>query len=189
MDKKVEIFNAAQSLFAQFGLKKITTDDIAREGGVSKATIYKYYKNKSEIFDEVVETEAAQLLKAIVEAVDRAPTVPDKFKAHLFTRMENLGEFINFYRVTRESWGDFWPHIAIVRERFLTGEAEIVKGILKEGIETDQFEVKNVDLAAKIMVVGLASMEYSWALEDLGISLSSYVDTMLEMIIEGIKKR
>ena len=105
VDKKKEIFDAAQSLFAQFGLKKITTDDIAHEARVSKATIYKCYRNKSQIFDEVVETEAEQLLKVIRAAVDEAPTVADKFKAHLFTRMERIGEFINFYRVTRESDG------------------------------------------------------------------------------------
>ena len=176
-------------LFGQFGLKKITTDDIAREAGISKATIYKYYKNKSEIFDEVVEQEAGQLLLAIKEAVEKAPTVKKKFKAHLFTRMEKIGDYVNFYRVTRESWGDFWPHVAHVRQRFLRGEAEIVKDILKLGIRTGKFKVKDVDLASYIMVVGLASLEYNWVLEDIGISLSGYVDAMLEMITDGIKKR
>ncbi len=186
--KEVEIINAAKVLFGQFGLKKITTDDIAREARISKATIYKYYKNKDQIFDEVVEREADQLLQEIKDAVEKAPTVKLKFKAHLFTRMEKIGDFVNFYRVTRESWGDFWPHIANVRQRFLRGEAEIVKDILKLGIQTDQLRVKNVDLASYIMVVGLASLEYNWVLEDTGVSLSRYVDTMLEMITEGIKR-
>ena len=57
------ILDAAQSLFAQFGLKKVTTDDIARKAHVSKATIYKFYKNKSEIFDVVVRLEAERLIR------------------------------------------------------------------------------------------------------------------------------
>lgn len=44
----------AGEVFQKFGFKSVTMDDIASELGISKKTIYKYFKNKIELVDEVV---------------------------------------------------------------------------------------------------------------------------------------
>jgi len=62
-------------LFSQFGVKKVTTDEIARVAGVSKATVYRYYKNKHEIFLDVVKIETNAMLTAIKQAIDGETTV------------------------------------------------------------------------------------------------------------------
>lgn len=40
---------AAEHLFLQKGIEVITMDEIAKEAGYSKATLYVYFKNKEEI--------------------------------------------------------------------------------------------------------------------------------------------
>jgi len=186
---KDSILDAAQSLFAQFGLKKVTTDDIARKAHVSKATIYKLYKNKSEIFDKVVRLEAEKLIQEIGDAVAKEKTIKGKLKAHLMTHIGRIQDFVNFYRVTQETWGEFWKYIARVRIWFLFEEEKIVRRILTEGIKSGELYVKEVNLAARIMVVSLTSLEYQWALKGNDVSISGYIDMMLEMMVEGIKKR
>lgn len=49
-DKIIEVAN---DLFLTFGFKSVTMDDIASKIGVSKKTIYKYFKNKTELVNEV----------------------------------------------------------------------------------------------------------------------------------------
>ena len=39
-------------IFLKLGFKSVTMDDIASELGISKKTIYKYFKNKEELVDE-----------------------------------------------------------------------------------------------------------------------------------------
>ena len=189
MTKRLEIVHTGQTLFAQFGLKKVTTDDIARVGGFSKATIYRHYKNKAEIFDEVVRNEADQLVQAIRLAVARESRSIDKLRAHLQTRMGKIQELINFYRVTQDSWGDYWPSIATVRREFLAAETEIVRGIIDSGNRTGELQVRKVGLAAHTLVVALTSVEYHWALQEQDITLETYIEMMLEMIIYGIGKK
>ncbi|MEW5922851.1 MAG: TetR/AcrR family transcriptional regulator [Candidatus Zixiibacteriota bacterium] len=189
MDKKALIIKASQILFAQFGLKKVTTDDIAREGHISKATIYKYFKNKNEIFDAVIKDEIDQLLAEIRAAIDLKVEVPDKLKAHLMTRLGKVHEFANFYRVTYETWGDYWPHIAQFRKQFLKEEQEIVKNILIQGIKRNELVINNVEMAAHVLIVALASLEFQWALDEYHISLETMVDNMLEMMMHGIYRR
>lgn len=51
-EKIIEISN---ELFLNLGFKSVTMDDIANKLGVSKKTIYKYFKNKTELVDAVTD--------------------------------------------------------------------------------------------------------------------------------------
>src|SRR5262245_60503584 len=45
-----EIAAAALRVFTKRGLYQTTLDDVAKEAGISKGTIYLYFKNKEELF-------------------------------------------------------------------------------------------------------------------------------------------
>lgn len=188
-NKKALILKTSQVLFAQFGLKKVTTDEIANQAGISKATVYKYYHNKYEIFNDIVQFEFDQLLTTIREVVANEVSVIGKFRAHLLTKIEKLRKLINFYRVTQEEWGDYWPYVEDIRQRFIEEEKKIVRDILHLGNKTGELDVKNVDLAAHIMTVALKSVEFPWAIETQEMTVTDYVDMMLSILMEGLKKR
>jgi AcrR family transcriptional regulator len=189
MDKKSDIVNAAQTLFSRFGLKKVTTDDIAKEAGASKATVYKYFKNKSDIFDYVVKMESEYLLTSIKDAVVKEKTAAGKFKAHLLIKMEKISDLINFYQVTQDKSDGYWPYIEETRDWFLSEERKIIMGILDEGNKSNELHVDNVELIANMMVISLKSQELEWAYEGKDISLNDYIDTMIDVMINGIGKR
>ena len=189
MDKRQEILDASQALFSKFGLKKVTTDDIARGAGVSKATVYRYFRNKSQIFHEVVDVEADQLLDAIRKAVAKENTVSGQFKAHLLAKMSKVGDLINFYHVTEDPSDGFWPHIAEVRNRFIKLETNLIKEILMRGIDTGEIIVNDVDRMARMMIVSLKSQELEWAVTRQENSLSEYVEMMIDVMLNGIRKR
>lgn len=44
-----KILLAADALFVRYGVKSVTMDDIARELGISKKTIYQYFQDKREL--------------------------------------------------------------------------------------------------------------------------------------------
>ncbi|MDO1605683.1 TetR/AcrR family transcriptional regulator [Lactobacillus sp. YT155] len=54
MDKKGVILASAQKLFYQDGYKKTKIEDIAEDAGVSKVTIFKYFKNKENLGHTVI---------------------------------------------------------------------------------------------------------------------------------------
>jgi len=49
---KEVILKKTGDIFLKLGFKSVTMDDIASELGISKKTIYKYFKNKEELVDE-----------------------------------------------------------------------------------------------------------------------------------------
>ena len=55
-EKKLEILERASVVYMKFGVKSVTMDDLARELGTSKKTIYKYFKDKQELVNEIIST-------------------------------------------------------------------------------------------------------------------------------------
>ncbi|MCH1626505.1 TetR/AcrR family transcriptional regulator [Ferdinandcohnia quinoae] len=50
--KKINILEAALSLFMEFGVKKIAISEIAKEANVSQVTIYNYFESKHNLVHE-----------------------------------------------------------------------------------------------------------------------------------------
>ncbi len=187
MEKDIQILSAARELFSQFGLKKVTTDDIAKHARISKATIYRRYKNKREIFDSVVSYEADKLFMAINQAVDHETTVYGKLRAHLTTKIGRLRELVNLYRVTRETWAEHWPDGSDTQRQLMEQECKMVVKILELGNASGELQVERPEFTARIMVLALQSLEYPWAVDGDGVSLSDLVDHMLEILLDGIR--
>lgn len=189
MDKRSDVLKAAAALFAQFSLRKVTVDEIAEKASVSKATIYKYFDSKEEVFDQVVKIESHQLWEAVTEAVNTAPSMVEKLKAYLLTKITRIHDLVNFYRVTREMWNEYWPYVDSARAEFIAREKNLVKSILRQGNQTGELNVANVDLTAHTIVISLKSMEFSWATETCGVPLEEYVDFLITLIVNGIGRK
>lgn len=52
---KIKILDGAETLFLRYGFKSITMDDIARELGISKKTLYQFFEDKSMLVDATIE--------------------------------------------------------------------------------------------------------------------------------------
>ncbi|PWG04532.1 TetR/AcrR family transcriptional regulator [Polaribacter aquimarinus] len=53
---KEKIIKKASELFLNLGFKSVTMDDIAKELGISKKTLYKYFNNKQSLVEETTST-------------------------------------------------------------------------------------------------------------------------------------
>src|SRR6478609_7501874 len=66
-----KIIKKAGELFLKVGFKSITMDDIAREMGISKKTIYKHFENKELLIEATTEISHIELHQAIDEVMVR----------------------------------------------------------------------------------------------------------------------
>ena len=69
------ILNKARELMFQTGVKHVTMDDLATQLGISKKTIYQYFKDKDALVSSVVEFELANhalICNQSMEAADNA---------------------------------------------------------------------------------------------------------------------
>jgi AcrR family transcriptional regulator len=54
-EKKLEIVKKVYELYRQFGIRSVTMDDVVRELGISKKTLYKHFKDKTDMVLAVME--------------------------------------------------------------------------------------------------------------------------------------
>jgi AcrR family transcriptional regulator len=57
MEPQEKILKSSLALFFKYGIKHVTMDDIARELGMSKKTIYQFYKEKDDLVNQLCEIE------------------------------------------------------------------------------------------------------------------------------------
>lgn len=60
MDKREDILLGATRVFMSYGIKSVTMDDLARELGISKKTIYQFFKDKNELIETLLDEKLNQ---------------------------------------------------------------------------------------------------------------------------------
>jgi len=189
-EKKREIIlQNARGLFAHYGLKKTSVDDIAAGAKIGKATIYYYFKSKQEIFKTVVERELAILKNAIREAISKEDSPQEKLRVFIFTRISHMQKLVNLYRVTKDIVTELLPDLEKIRESHFREEIDIVNGILTEGVKKGIFSVKRIELTALAMVSALKGLEYPWVMDGKPLDIEKSADALLQILFKGIEVR
>ncbi|MFO0322540.1 MAG: TetR/AcrR family transcriptional regulator [Bacteroidota bacterium] len=67
MEPQEKILKITLELFYKYGIKRVTMDDIAKELGMSKKTIYQYYKEKDDLLHQLFEIEMCKHQKKFDE--------------------------------------------------------------------------------------------------------------------------
>lgn len=63
METQDKILKTSLDLFFKYGIKRVTMDDIARELGMSKKTIYQFYKEKDDLVSQLCKIELDKQVK------------------------------------------------------------------------------------------------------------------------------
>lgn len=156
--KLEQILAAAQKRFSHYGLAKTAMIDIASDIGMSKASLYYYFKDKESIFTAVIEKEQilfVQEMKKIIQSSKKAECVLNEYvnlRIAVLEKMLALGKF---------SYGSFLeikPQIGCVLQEFKMEEINMISEILTSGIQRNEFSIDNVTTHAEFFIETLRSI-------------------------------
>ena len=88
--KKAAILLAAEKLFLQHGIKKVSIKMIAAAAGVSQVTIYNHYHGKNELVEIVVENIINKLITQYQEVINSPNSFMIKLELILKLRIEAI---------------------------------------------------------------------------------------------------
>ncbi|MFA6770084.1 MAG: TetR/AcrR family transcriptional regulator [Bacteroidales bacterium] len=151
MDPKTKIIETSLELFLQRGCKSVTMDDIAKENGISKRTLYEVFINKSQLLEKCISLMYLQMSDCANEFKDKSTNVIDLlFKLHdsqsdllfdlkrnFFTELKRY--YYQIYKKSIEHFVDF--HKKMTHNYIIRGQRE---GLIKQDI--------NIQLVSKIII-------------------------------------
>lgn len=139
-----EVIEAAERRFHRHGFKSVTMDDIARELGRSKKTLYQVVANKQELIDLVLDFDMARDEALVAKARDESVDAVDEMLriARYFTeqmRETNPAAVYDLQKYYRPSWERLDAHhndemIAHVRANLRRGQTE---GLYREDLHRE----------------------------------------------------
>ena len=77
----IKVVDGALKAIARYGLTKLTVDDVAREAGISRATLYRYFPGRGAVLAAVVAAETERLQRGLDEALGEATTLAEALAA------------------------------------------------------------------------------------------------------------
>lgn len=130
----MELLERASVVFMKYGLKSVTMDDLSRELGVSKKTIYKYFDDKNDLVLNIiqgkVEMDKHKCLMCSVESENAIEDLVNtsRFVIEQLTNM-NPSIFMDLHKHYPEAWKRLNDHkwdfvLTHIRENIVRGKKE-----------------------------------------------------------------
>jgi AcrR family transcriptional regulator len=185
-----EILDATDRLLARYGYRKMTIDDLAREVGIGKGSVYLHFKSKEEIalshIDRIIERLKANL-RAIAE---KKASVDDRLCKMLCERVMFRFDSVQHYtQGLNDLLAQLRPELLERRRRYFGEEARIIAAIIEEGQKAGEFDKGDArDLAETLVTATNSLLPYSLSAVELGDrkELASRARKTAEILIKGL---
>lgn len=192
---RADIIEAAFDLFAEQGYHQTGIADIAQRLGIGHGTFYRYFQNKRDIFENVVQDVAMRLSTLLVgDNAPSAPTSLDEYRA----QCQRIAErFIGFTRANPKVLRLLMLEATSIDEamsqqvfKMYAVSCKVTAGYLQNGVDQGFFR-PDLDVKASARVVvgmitgGVMSHLASPDDED---GLQRQVHAGIDMLVMGMKK-
>lgn len=157
MDQKQQITAKAKDLFMRYGIKSVSMDDLARDLGISKKTLYQYVDNKADLIEQIFEAHLAQEKLQLQEYKETSSNAIDeilKIARHMIRELRTFSVTViydlqKYYRST-------WKLLHNVHEQYFF---HIIKDNLERGISEGVYrQDMTPDVIAKLYITKSSSV-------------------------------
>ncbi len=185
-----KIIEVASGLFAKYGFRKTSMDEIAKIARKAKGSLYYHFESKEELFKEVVALEIENLKKYLSVIVnDNNLPADKKMKKYLIKRMEFLYTAANYHETLKADFFEHFDFIDSLRNDLDNWEKEQISKILQQGVKERVFaDNESMKVLLDVFIMVLKGLEIPFLLQDKYEQYSPYFDDLLKILIKGLGK-
>src|SRR5690625_1113416 len=162
VDRKKLIINAATESFSKYGYKATTMDQVAKLANVGKGTIYTFFKNKEELFNEIMMSLLQDMEEAATKSID--PQLP--FKDNVHQALYSMLEFRLEHKLTIKLFQEDREIGTPVVQEAMQKMEDVILNFIKDKVETaiHKQEIKPCDpeLTAFIFLKVYIALIFDW---------------------------
>lgn len=187
------ILDAAEQLLARYGYAKMTIDDLAREVGIGKGTVYLHFSSKEEIALAHVDRLVARVLERLRAIAESGGPVAERLTAMLVARVMVRFDAAKHYRESiSEKLAAIRTALDARRVTHFAAEAEVFAATIREGEKAGELrKCDEAQVARSFISATNAFLPYSLTPKQLGrrAEIEEGVAGVAELLIHGIAAR
>ena len=134
------ILDATDRLLARYGYRKMTVEDIAREAGIGKGTVYLHFPSKEEVVLSRVDRMVERLKERLWAVARSDADAAIRLRLMLLTRVLYRFDSVQHYTQSlNDLLAALRPNLLARRVRYFDEEAQIFAEVLNEGRDAGEF--------------------------------------------------
>jgi TetR/AcrR family transcriptional regulator, fatty acid metabolism regulator protein len=191
-ERKELILDAADRLLAHFGYKKMTVEDIAREAGIGKGTVYLHFASKEDVVLSHVDRIVRPLFAELDDMAAQDLSAADRLRAMLVRRvMLRFDAAAPFTVSLSEVLSDLRAGVIERRQRHFAREAKALAAMLQEGQRLGEFRAHNAAATARLLIAATNSLlPFSLSTAELGKrrEVEATAAGIADLVVAGLRK-
>jgi len=195
--KKEKILEASYQRFLHYGYSKTTMNEIAGDLSMSKALLYYYFPDKSQLYVAVMRKLAHDFIQMLSESVAQSTDLLSAFKAQIDTHHEFMVSnynFFDFFRLNEQNLpATIWEIVAHIHQ---TEIDQLTVALLKD---VEKGKIKPIDDAAAMIDLILDALHgvrvRSMSHKKSGFPLKEHLEEiyhkrllLIEIFVKGLAK-
>lgn len=189
-----ELLDAALDLFVAKGFAATRVEEVAAKAGVSKGTLFLYFKSKEDLFEAVVrENIGNQITQGFAEIESYDGPTTDILKFAMFAWWERVGntKASGISKLVMSEASNFPTLANFYQENVVKPGRQLIQAILQRGVDRGEFRPLNMDYAVFSViapVMFLTMWKHSWGTcsMDAALDPKNYLDSQADIIVNGI---
>ena len=172
-ERKQQICEAAIICFGRKGYHLTKMDDIAEEAGLSKGSLYWYFKSKKELFLFLFQEIMDQFELAWGSTIADNSSATEKILTTLAMFRSEFKEFASFFGVMLEAWSQTRhdEDVQALMAEFYRPYMAMMNQIIEQGVASNEFRVTNVEATTLVLLsmfdgvtlaMGMGVFDYDW---------------------------
>lgn len=188
-DRKNEILDAALEVFGELGLQEASVDDVVERSGLSKGTLYWYFKSKDRLIGALMKRFFAQELGKVRKLQQGPGSVRERLlrysrEVEAVVKRMPRALTLEFYAVAvRQKWVR-----KFLGELYVRYCGELAQ-LIREGIERGEFCKADADQLAAAVTGLCEGLILLWALEPNAFPFEKFFEASLRTLLDGIAPR
>jgi len=184
------ILDAVDVLLAKFGYKKMTMDDVARQVGIGKGTIYLHFPGKEELILSHIDRIADRIVAKLREIAGSSDSPDRRIRKMLAHRVlfrfdsvahysQNLSDLLSSVRTS----------LLTRREGHFEKEAAVFEDVLREGARLGTLDCPDPRTTSFVLIQSTNSLlPFSLSARELGRreELEDQVGRIADLLIKGL---
>jgi AcrR family transcriptional regulator len=194
-----ELLHAALSLFVEKGFAATRIDEVARQAGVSKGTLYLYYPSKEELFKAVVRQNLSSLIEEGQQAVDSFEGGSSDLLSFLMqTWWQRVGntEVAGIHKVVLSEVRNFPELAQFYTDEVIVPADRLFTTALQRGVDRGEFRTLPLHEVAQALIAPLIFMalhRHSFGCcpvhGGVEVDAVSMLHTHLDLVLRGLEVR